>query len=359
MKPLSFVVIGSGWRALFFARIAKTYPELFTLKYMLCRTEEKAAKMAAEYDIPTTTSTEVCDEAKPDFVVVAVSRPSLVTETKKWVQMGYPVLCETPAADTVEDLKDLWEMVQNGAKIQIAEQYHRYPILAAGLKAISDGKLADPYAVRLSMAHDYHGYSLIRRMLEPKEPMKLQLDYLQGKQYTFPVRETGYRGATITDGSVGDKVRSMVTLQFTNGKVAFYDFCGVQYHSGIRTRHVNVQGQDGEWNDAFVRYIGEGYQPVEEPLKQYLAPEYEVLNTPELVEKSQQWTPYVTMENAQDEYAIATMMLDMGKYIAGGKEVYPMAEALEDAYLLILAQEAYKNPDQKIRPQVMPWHVKE
>ena len=53
------------------------------------------------------------------------------------------------------------------------------------------------------------------------------------------------------------------------------------------------------------------------------------------------------------------MMLDMGEYIAGGKEVYPMAEALEDAYLLILAQEAYKNPDQKIVPQVMPWHVKE
>ena len=111
------------------------------------------------------------------IVVVAVSRPSLVTETKKWVQMGYPVLCETPAADTVEDLKELWEMVQNGAKLQIAEQYHRYPILAAGLKAIADGKLADPYAVRLSMAHDYHGYSLIRRMLEPKEPMKHQYDF--------------------------------------------------------------------------------------------------------------------------------------------------------------------------------------
>ena len=33
-KPLTFVIIGSGWRAMFFVRIAGRYPQLFRLKYM-------------------------------------------------------------------------------------------------------------------------------------------------------------------------------------------------------------------------------------------------------------------------------------------------------------------------------------
>ena len=52
--PLSFVVVGSGFRSLFYARIAKRFPQFFTLKYLLCRTEEKAQKLNAEYGIPTT-----------------------------------------------------------------------------------------------------------------------------------------------------------------------------------------------------------------------------------------------------------------------------------------------------------------
>lgn len=355
MQPLSFIIIGSGWRSLFFARIAKRYPEQFTLKYMLCRTTEKANKMAAEYDIPTTTSMEECEASNPDFVIIAVSKPDIFAETKKWTEKGYPVFCETPAANTVEDLKALWELIQNGAKVQVAEQYHRYPIMAAGLKAIRDGLLHDPYAVTLSMAHDYHGISLIRRMLQPDAPMSLRLEYMQGQQYSFPVTDTDSRYGAITDGSTRQQDRRIITLQFTNGKVAFYDFSGVQYHSYIRTRHVNVQGRDGEWNDAFLRYVDDAHMPHEEQLKSWLNPAYQCLHTPELEELSKLWQPVVSMENAQDEYAIATMLYDMRTFIETGKEVYPMAEALEDAYLYLLMNEAVANPQTKILPQPMPW----
>lgn len=355
MTPLSFIIIGSGWRSLFYARIAKRYPEQFCLKYMLCRTQEKAEKMAKEYDIPTTTSVEECELAKPDFVVVAVSKASLCEETVKWAEKGFAVLCETPAAGTVEELKKLWELVQKGAKIQIAEQYHRYPIMAAGLKAIKEGKLHDPYAVTLSMAHDYHGVSLIRRMLQPSNPMSLQLDYLWGEQYTFPVTETDSRYGAITDGSVKAKERKVVTLRFTNGKVAFYDFSGVQYHSFIRARHVNVQGRDGEWNDTQLRYVDEKHMPQLENLTAWLNSDYTCLETEELRGLSKNWQPTVLMEGEQDEYAIATMMYDMRAYIENGKEVYPMAEALEDAYLYRLMQEAVKSPGTRIQGHSMPW----
>lgn len=358
-NPVSFVIVGSGWRSEFFVRIAKQYPEQFDLKYMLCRTQEKADRMAAKYDIPTTTSEEACVEAKPEFVVVAVNFDSLYEVTKKWAQMGFPVLCETPVATSVENLKDVWSLVQNGAKIQIAEQYHRYPLMAAGLKAISDGKLSDPYAVHLSMAHDYHGISLIRRMLQPHEPMKLKLEYLCGAQYKFPVTETDSRFGVIDDGRVKDFPRTMITMQFNNNKMAFYDFSGVQYHSFIRSRHVNVQGQTGEWNDTMLRFLDENGQPVAEQLKEWLNPEYACLDTEQLRGQSAEWKPFVVMDNAQDEYAIASMMFDMREYIAGGKEVYPIAEALEDAYLRLLMNRAIAEPGAKIVPEIMPWHTAE
>ena len=93
--PLSFVVVGSGFRSLFYARIAKRFPQFFTLKYLLCRTEEKAQKLNAEYGIPTTTSQELCMEAKPDFVVVAVNRNSVWSVAREWIKAGFPVLLET------------------------------------------------------------------------------------------------------------------------------------------------------------------------------------------------------------------------------------------------------------------------
>lgn len=355
MKPLSFVIVGSGWRSLFFARIAKKYPEQFELKYMLCRTQEKADKMAKEHDIPTTISVEECEAAKPDFVVMAASKASLCEETIKWAKKGFPVLCETPAAETKEDLKTLWEMVQNGAKIQIAEQYHRYPFLASGLKEIKEGKLSDPRAVYLSVAHDYHGISLIRRMLQPANPQSLRLEYMCGEQFGYDVTETDSRYGAITDGSVKEQSRTLITLHFQGGKKAVYDFSGVQYHSYIRARHLNVQGRDGEWNDTMLRFVDETHMPQEKQITAYLNPKYECLNTDELSRQNKTWNPFICLDNEQDEYAIATMMFDMRDYITDGEEVYPMAEALEDAYLYQLMKEAVANPGSKIVAENMPW----
>lgn len=355
-RPLTFVVIGSGWRSLFFVRIAKKYPREFTLKYMLCRTQEKADKMASEYDIPVTTSVEACEEAKPDFVVVAVSKGSLCSETKKWAQKGFAVLCETPAACTVEELKELWALKQKGARIQVAEQYHRYPSMAAGLQAISEGKLHEPHAVSLSMAHDYHGVSLIRRMLQPVDPIGLRLEWLRGEQYTFPVTETDSRYGDIIDGRVKESTRNVISMGFSGGKTAFYDFDGTLYHSYIRSRHVNVQGRDGEWNDTLLRYVDEEHRPHMEELRLLLKEEYASLNTDKLRDQCSQWLPYFPMSDEEDEYAIATMMFDMREYIEGGREVYPQAEALEDAYIYLLMQEAVARPGEKILPERMPWH---
>lgn len=366
MSPLSFIIVGSGWRAMFYVRIAKAYPQLFKLKYLLCRTAQKAERIQREQGIPVTTSSADCETAHPDFVVVAVDYASNFQVTVEWLQKGYAVLAETPAASTEEHLEELWRLHQKGAKLQIAEQYFRYPLLAAGLQAVQKGLLGDPYAVELSLAHDYHGFSLIRRMLNCSlvqgrgyentlSTSRLPLMKLSARQYRFPVVETDSRFGPVTDGRIGQQERTRVTIEFENGKIAFYDFSGLQYHTFIRARHINVQGARGEWNDTILRYVNEENQPVAEDLKPWLNPAYQALDTDFLRRQSQLWKPFVSMENYQDEYAIATLMLDMGSLLETGKGGYPLAEALEDAYMLILMKEALLSPGQTVISRPHGW----
>ena len=72
----------------------------------------------------------MCEDARPDFVVVAVDRTSKFAVTKQWLEKGFAVLSETPAASTVDELEELWELHQRGARLQIAEQYIRYPLMS-------------------------------------------------------------------------------------------------------------------------------------------------------------------------------------------------------------------------------------
>ena len=144
-KPLRFVVIGSGWRSLFYWRIACAYPELFTMEAMLCRTEEKAGHMRKQYGVPAVTSEAACEAMKPDFVVVAVNKASIFPVTKQWAGKGFPVLCETPAALELDELRELWRMkMEEGAKIQVAEQYFLYPSFAAVAEVVRRGYLGRP-----------------------------------------------------------------------------------------------------------------------------------------------------------------------------------------------------------------------
>ena len=355
MKPLSFVIVGSGWRAMFYVRIALRYPDCFQLRYLLCRTQEKAERFQREYGIPVTTDVSLCEGARPDFVVVAVDRASKFAVTKQWLEKGFAVLSETPAAETADELEELWALRRAGARLQIAEQYIRYPLIAALLRAIERGLLGDPCAVELSLAHDYHAASLIRHMLRCDGP-PFPAFRLCGRAYEFPVEETDSRYGAVTDGSVKLRSRVRLTLEFDNGKVAFYDFDGVQYHSAIRARHITIQGQRGEWNDTAVRYADDAHRPVREEIKAWLDPAYEILHTRELLELSQTWKPEVHMETLQDEYAIATLMLDMRALIDQNREGYPLSEVLEDACTWLLMDEAVKNPGQIVTSRPRAWH---
>ena len=241
MAKLRFIVVGSGWRSLFYWRIAQALPERFELCAMLCRTEEKAEKMHREYGVPVSTSAEQCIALHPDLVVVAVNKASIAAVSTEWLARGFAVLCETPAALEEDALRALWQLHRQGAKLQVAEQYWLYPTLAKRLAAVRSGALGTPQFARLSVAHGYHAVSLARQFLNAgQQPVRVT-----GRSWTEKIIETDSRWGAVHNGALVEKTLQQHTLEFAGGGTAFLDFDGVQYHSYLRSTHTSVQGERG------------------------------------------------------------------------------------------------------------------
>ncbi len=350
---LSYVIVGSGYRAEYFGRIARTYPDLFQAMY-LCRSEEKAALMKARTGCEASVSLDACLSFRPDFAVIAVDRAHVADAAFEWLDRGFPVMTETPVGDTPEKLCDLWRRGQAGAKIVCLEQYHRVPILAAGLEAVGQGLIGDVSSVYISLMHDYHAASMIRRTLNaaPETPYTLR-----GIRQTQPVTESDSRYGAILDGRASQAQRDMVHVSFASGQEAIYDFCPVQYRSFIRSRHITARGSRGEWSDTQVLYLDGENRPQRLALLPLIPEQYRCLDTQALRDRRRNWTAELAPDTVQDEFAIASMLLDMEAYIGGGPSPYPLKDALEDAYFWLLLDEAVKHPWRETVRQRMPWHA--
>ena len=355
MDKIKFGIIGSGWRSLFYVRVAKALPRYFSLTGVLVRNEEKKRMMEDQYGVQAFESRDDFLKERPDFVVVAVNKASIFSVAKEYVQLGIPVLTETPPGLTTEDLEQVWRLRKQGARIQVAEQYFLYPSIKAKLAAVSAGLLGEVHSVDLSCAHDYHAASLIRLFLGTGQ-MECAL---RGQEFYFPVLDTDSRAGITYEGEVGSQCRRLVTLEFSNGKVGFYDFSGVSYHSYIRSRHLRVYGPLGEIDDQWLRAVDERHNP-------YSAPFYEIRDSNEggilgisLGEKCLYQTPFGGTRLTEDEIAVATFLLGMREYLETGKEVYPLSSALQDAYLSILMQQAAAGAGQVVRTRPMIWNQEE
>ena len=350
---LSYIIVGSGYRAEYFGRIAQTYPSLFRTLF-LCRSEEKAALMKRHTGLDATVSAADCLAFHPDFIVVAVDRGHVADVAEEWIQRGFPVVTETPVGDTVEKLRKLRQWEKRGAKIVCCEQYFRQPILAAGLNAVQRGLIGEPSSLYISLLHDYHAASLIRKALltAPGEPFTLR-----GERRENAVTETDSRYGAILDGRNTRAARDTVYVSFSSGKQAIYDFCPVQYRSFIRSRHVTVRGARGEWNDTVILHLDRENRPQRTFLLPEIPEKYRALDTQALRDKRRNWQAELAPDTVQDEFAIASILLDMGDYLAGGPSPYPLCDALEDAYFWLLLEQAVKNPWQEIVCGERPWET--
>ena len=102
----NYMIIGYGWRADFYYRIAKFLPERFSVCAGVLRTEERAKEVAHKEGVFATSDLDQALERKPDFAVLCVPRDVTKDYLVKLMKKGIPVLCETPPGKNVRTVQN-------------------------------------------------------------------------------------------------------------------------------------------------------------------------------------------------------------------------------------------------------------
>lgn len=345
-----FVIVGSGWRASYYLRIAKNLPDFFEVAAVLCRRAEKAEALSKEWGIYATSSVSECIDMKPDFVVVAVSKNSGNQVALEWLDRGFFVLAETPAALNLEAIEKLKKLSpEKKSRLIVAEQYRLYPENTAIIRLLESDLLGPVSALNISLAHEYHAASLMRALMKIPAGMKF---FVRAKSYEFPTVETLSRYESFKDGRIANKKRTVASFEFQNGKVAFYDFDSEQYRSPIRKNSLKIQGLRGEIIDRKVYYLDEKNEGKESEIvierrkvhRKTENPnfkEFDEIKKITFEEKNLYEAPFGLCGLSQDETAIALLMQKTYDYSLARdfcKHPYPLEEAIQDAYMAIMMQ---------------------
>ena len=206
-----FMVIGYGWRADFFYRIAKMLPERFEICAGVLRTKERARQVAEREKIFATEDLDEALKEHPDFAVLCVPRGIVKEYLVKLMEKKVPVLCETPPGKDGAELEDLWEKAQElQGRVQVVEQYFLQPYYAGALRIIEEGYLGEVSSVMLSALHGYHAVSMYRKLLG----IGFENCVIQGQKFVSQVTATNGRGGFDTGGKIIQEERDCVSLSF-------------------------------------------------------------------------------------------------------------------------------------------------
>ncbi len=350
-----FGIVGAGWRVNWFLRAARALPDKLQVVGLAARRPQRAFDLAAAYGVNIYRSpAEMIAAEAPDFVVTSVSWQANPHIIRQLVEQDMPVLSETPPAATVEEMTELWGLQQQGARIQVAEQYHRQPHHAARLAFARSGRLGRISQVQLSAAHGYHGISLIRRFLGiAAEPVTVT-----ARRFTSPLLQGPTRQGPPLEERVADSVQLIAAFDFGD-RLGILDFTSDQYFSWVRGQRLLVRGERGEIIDDKASYLQDFRTPIHLAFTRRAAgPEGNLEgNYLEGILAGEQWwyrNPTIPAELTDDEIAVADLLLRMADYVRGGAQPYSLAEACQDRYLDILAAQAAET-GQPVRSQPQPW----
>ena len=355
MSAARFAIVGGGFRSNYFLRIARALPALFACSGMVVRDADRAQAVRDTWGVAAYPDLDALVAAgRPDFVILSVTKEAVPALLDQLARLRLPVLCETPPAPTLEGLLHIWRLVEDGARIQVAEQHGLQPFNAARIAVARSGLLGAVTHVQLGSTHDYHATGLLRQMLGVGfEPVRIT-----ARDFTAPVMRGPGRAGPPSEPAVDPETQVLAWLDFS-GKLGIYDFTAGQPRSWIRADRTLIRGERGELNGCELRYMkdfktsvrldlqridtGRGNSPESYYHRGYMAGE--------------QWlyeNPYPGVPLGDDEIAGATMMRGMASYADGGPEPYSFAEGAQDQYLALCITEAVARGE-AVTADVQPW----
>lgn len=326
---IKYGILGAGWRAEFYLRIAALCPEKFSVSGICARNPERAKYISEKYSAKVVSSAEELLALDCDFIVCCVNKASMTDTAADLCQKGIPVLMETPMGIDTESQKRFFDRYTPAWRIQVAEQFHLQPMNMAIKAVIDSGILGDIVSARLCCCHDYHAASLIRYFLGTGNEMP------EIETVKIPDRVNKYNSrAGFAEPVPTDSEEKIKIFRFGD-KTAIYDFESVQYFSDIRSRQLTVRGTNGEIVNGRCTYLEDGL-PVSFDMERREIGQNGNLDGLGLLSitgggKVLYRNPLPYCRLSDEEIAVAACLLKMDKYLATGKDFYSAQDAALDA----------------------------
>jgi len=334
-RVTSFAVVGAGWRAEFFWRIAASLPGLTCV----------GAVVRTPRDLPVAafgSLAECVEAARPDFVVTAVPWPATPAAITGAVALGVPVLAETPPAPDLPGLRALWADVGGSGLVQVAEQYLLMPSHAARAALVRSGAIGTPTQVQVSSTHQYHAVSLIRGLLGASRGAVT----VRAMRTTAPLVDPLTRAGWTDEPDPKPATTTIAVIEFGDGRSGVYDFTDNQWHNQLRFRRILVRGTHGELRDDEVVRIVAPRTVVRSPLVRRQTGydlDLDGFDTDHITLGAEilYRNPYQGRRWNDEEIAIASLLEAMAAWVRGdGPPPYPLAEGAQDHRVALAVEEA-------------------
>lgn len=355
--PARYVVAGNGWRAGFFLRLAKLFPERLQVTALVIPTAERGALAEKQWGVPSArTVKDAISGDRPDFVVAAVPWSATPQVIRDAVAADLPVLSETPPASDVPGLVELWSQVGGSGLVQVAEQYPRYPGHAARLTLIKNGVLGTVSNVQVSSTHGYHAMALIRSMLG----VGFEEAAVTAHRSEFTLASPISRDGWTMDLTPVPAWNLLSHFDFGAGRTGLYDFTDNQWHNELRGNRILVRGSLGELVTDHVVHVRDELTVLESDLvRRQLGVDmnFEGFDLDHITFEGD-----VVYRNAwqggrlaDDEIAVAVLLEAMSAWVRGGGPApYPLADGCQD-HMLALAMDESLATGATVRTTRQPW----
>jgi len=354
--PTTFAIVGSGWRSQFFLRLAAAAPAHLRVAAVATRSAERGEQVAREWHVPTVRTAAELAALKPDFVVPAVPWGAMPGLVRELVELGVPVLAETPPAPDADGLRQLWAEVGASGLVQVAEQYLLMPGHAARLAVARSGAIGTPTHVQVCSTHMYHATSLVRGLLGVGfDPVTVTARDLVAP-LVDPLTPDGWTG----DPEPKDATQTLAVMDFGDGRSGLYDFTSNQWWNPLLSRRIVVRGTAGEIVDDAVTRLADPVTPITSHLEYRRAGvdlnlEGVDLRTIAFEGEVLYRNPFVGSGLSEDDIAVAELAVRTGAWARGeGPEPYSLADACQD-HLIALAIGQSARERREVRVEREAW----
>ena len=356
--PVRFAIVGSGWRAAFFWRMAQVMPDRFEVTGVVSRTAERGAQVTARWGAPTHRSVgELLAADRPELVVVSVPWAVTPEVIRELVAADVPVLAETPPAPDADGLRMLWSDVGPSGLVQVAEHSPFLPAHQARARLVGDGVLGTVSQVQISSTHLHHAVAVIRRLLGVAADADVTVSAHQFEApLVDPRSRAGWTGAT----EARRAVTTLAVLDAGDGRTALYDFTDNQWRNPLRVDRLVIRGSHGELLDDRVTHWVDPTTVVTSPVVRTQSGVDQDMDGFDLEHLTFEGrvlfrNPFVGARLADDDIAVATLLARSGAWVRGdGEPPYPLAEGSQDHAVAMAIGESARTARQ-VTVSAPPW----